>query len=326
MQKARSIVCLCLLGLIWVGCKSVAQKKAEAPYGPTESVLEVVAVLRRYVPDDTYRFPPPTDFTGRNAYRSTLLRLESIESIHANALRSGYMKPVVHFSKGRSLERLRAYDLAQNQYLEVAKLDSPLKEEAQHSAEVCGRIHEAVLIGIQDPNPMNEGEKVSQEAADQTPEEVTQALEERVALLAFLKDEEKGSHYQYVISEEIERADQTRAAWFVNNRYRIPDGQLRALAELQRVVRRHPGSKNRLEHMLALAELYDDLAHEYVDAVPPASLNFDPALFQDLVDPATQIYESVAAHDGTTQKLEAARRLEAFLAFTLTVDRDRFTH
>ena len=127
------------------------------------------------------------------------------------------------------------------------KLDSPLKDEAQHSAEVCGRIHEAVMIGIQDPNPMKEGKQVSAKESDQTPEKVTQALEERVALLAFLKDEENGSHYQYVISEEIERADQTRAAWFVNNRYRIPDGQLRALAELQRVVRRHPGSKNRLE-------------------------------------------------------------------------------
>lgn len=326
MQRTRLIIGLCFLGLLVVGCKSAAQKKAEAPYGPTESVLEVVAVLRRYVPDDTYRFPPPTDFTGRNAYRSTLLRLESIQSIHANALRSGYMKPVIHFSKGRSLERLRAYDLAAAQYREVTQLNSPLKDEAQHSAEVCERIHEAVQIGIQEPNPMHESAETSPKEADRTAEQVTQELDERVALLSFLKDEEKGSHYQYVISEEIERADQTRAAWFVNNRYRIPDGQLRALAELQRVVRRHAGSKNRLEHMLELAELYDDLAHEYVDAVPPASLNFDPALFQDLVDPATQIYESVAAHDGTAQKLEAARKLEAFLAFTLTVDRDRFTH
>lgn len=326
MQQKRLILCLCLLGLLVVGCKSASQKKAEAPYGPTESVLEVVAVLRRHVPDDTYRFPPPTDFTGRNAYRSTLLRMESIQSIHANALRSGYMKPVIHFSKGRSLERLRAYDLAAAQYREVTRLDSPLKDEAQHSARVCERIHEAVQIGIQEPNPMRESTEGPPKEPDRTPEKVTEELDERVALLAFLKDEEKGSHYQYVISEEIERADQTRAAWFVNNRYQIPDGQLRALAELQRVVRRHAGSKNRLEHMLELAELYDDLAHEYVDAVPPASLDFDPALFQDLVDPATQLYESVASHDGTAQKLEASRRLEAFLAFTLTVDRDRFTH
>jgi hypothetical protein len=33
----------------------------------------------------------------------------------------------------------------------------------------------------------------------------------------------------------------------------------------------------------------------------------------------------VAARDGTPEKLEASRKLEAFLAFALRIDRDRFT-
>ena len=45
---------------------------------------------------------------------------------------------------------------------------------------------------------------------------------------------------------------------------------------------------------------------------------------KDLVDAATQIYSRVASEDGSPEKIEAARRLEAFLAFTLSVDRDRF--
>ncbi|MCP4040190.1 MAG: hypothetical protein GY733_24815, partial [bacterium] len=49
-----------------------------------------------------------------------------------------------------------------------------------------------------------------------------------------------------------------------------------------------------------------------------------PPKFQELVDAAVGLYRSVAAQDGTSEKLEAARRLEAFLAFTLRVDRDRF--
>jgi hypothetical protein len=57
----------------------------------------------------------------------------------------------------------------------------------------------------------------------------------------------------------------------------------------------------------------------------PESLWFDPATFEELVDSATQLYETVANQDGAVEKLEAARRLEAFLAFTLRVDRDRFT-
>ena len=55
-------------------------------YRPSENVLEVVAVLRRHVPDDTYRFPPARDFTGRNVYRASLLRLENLERAHADAV------------------------------------------------------------------------------------------------------------------------------------------------------------------------------------------------------------------------------------------------
>ena len=50
----------------------------EPQYAPAASVVEVVAVLQRHVPDDSYRFEPARDFTGRNVYRSALLRLESI--------------------------------------------------------------------------------------------------------------------------------------------------------------------------------------------------------------------------------------------------------
>ena len=78
--------------------------------------------------------------------------------------------------------------------------------------------------------------------------------------------------------------------------------------------------------MIAVANLYAALAREYVIAKPPESLEFDPPMFRELVDGATHLYETVAHHDGTPEKLEAARELEAFLAFTLQVDSERFSH
>jgi len=108
-------------------------------------------------------------------------------------------------------------------------------------------------------------------------------------------------------------------------RHALPDGQIRAVGELQRLIVRHAASKNRNRHMLDLADLYAALAEEYTQAKAPESLDFDPVKFQELVDAASQIYQSVSAEDGTPEKLEAARRFEAFLAFTLKVDRDRFT-
>ena len=98
---------LLLVLTLCAACSTTDRKKREAQYGPSESVIEVVAVLRRHVPDDTYRFPPARDFTGRNVYRSSLLRLESIERLPADALRTGYMDPVIALAKGRGLERLR---------------------------------------------------------------------------------------------------------------------------------------------------------------------------------------------------------------------------
>ena len=102
-------------------------------------------------------------------------------------------------------------------------------------------------------------------------------------------------------------------------------GNVRAIGELQRVATRHPASKNHLRHLLAIADLYSTLAREYAAARPPETLSFDPPTFQELVDAATRLYERVAAVDGTPEKLEAARRLEAFLAFTLRVDGERFS-
>ncbi len=78
-------------------------------YRPAENVLEVIAVLRRHIPDDTYRFDPARDFTGRNVYRSSLLRLENIERAYTEALRAGHMDGALAFAKARTRSSERAF-------------------------------------------------------------------------------------------------------------------------------------------------------------------------------------------------------------------------
>ena len=100
----------------------------------------MVAVLRRHVPDDTYRFEPARDFTGRNVYRSSLLRLESLETRQADALRAGHLDGVIAFAKGRALERLRAFDLAAEAYRIAADREPELRAKrsgAPTSATRC---------------------------------------------------------------------------------------------------------------------------------------------------------------------------------------------
>ena len=323
MTPQRVALAAALLAAL-VACAGKAPKPADPKYQPTASVLEVVATLRRHVPDDTYRFEPARDFTGRNVYRASLIRLENIERVHADALRAGHLDDVIAFAKGRALERLRAYDLAAESYRRAAEREgSELRAEALRSAAVCEALDEAIGIGWEPDRPLRPGEERTPPPDD--PEQAIAAFDRRVALLEAIEQEAVGTHHATIAREEIERADRARARYFVARRKLAPDGDVRAIAELQRLVARHRDSRNANRNLLELADLYAQLAEEYVETRPPESLWFDPVVFQDLVDAASRLYEAVTNQDGAPEKLEAGRRLEAFIAFTLRVDRDRFS-
>jgi len=316
-----SRLCALLLASL-VGCASTPE--VDPRYRPSASVLEVIAVLRRHVPDDTYRFEPARDYTGRNVYRSSLLRLENLERVHSEGLRAGHMDGVIAFAKARSLERIRAFDLAAEEYRIAAALEDSLRAEALRSADVCDGIHAALGLSVAlGAGPTEAGDE---EPVDVPPPSVALAsFEARAARLESLTRAARGTHHVAVLHEEIERTDVERAGYFLRLRRVLPDGDLRAVAALQRVTLQHTESKNYARHLISLADLYSDLAIEYVEDHPPESLTFDPVEFRDLVDSGARLYEMVAARDGTPEKLEASRRLEAFLAFSIGIDRDRFT-
>jgi hypothetical protein len=313
-----ALVCIALVG---AACASAPE--TDPRFRPSENVLEVVAVLRRHIADDTYRFEPARDVTGRNVYRGSLLRLESLEKVYADALRAGHYDDVIAFAKGRSLERLRAFDLAAQSYRKVSERTPELEREARSSAALCDSLQEAARIGFDAARPSEDGEGLAPPPRDE--KGVVEASEQRIALLEALAPQVAGTQYAFVVREEIERADMARAGWFVASRKLTPDGDVRALAEEQRLVLRNRESKLANTHVLALADLYAALADEYIQSHPPEGLLFDPPSFQELVDAASRLYQSVAAQDGTPEKLAASQRLEAFLAFTMKVDRDRFT-
>ncbi len=311
------------------GAACASAPQVDPVYRPTQNVLEVIAVLRAHIDDDTYRFEPARDFTGRNVYRSSLLRLENLEELHPDALRAGHMDGVIAFAKGRSLERLRAFDLAAENYRLAADLDQELMFEALRSADICDQLHEAAQM-TEELEPTGGADLHSDTAiagrlVELDPDSVLAEFEARVALLDGLAAIAEGSHHSAIVREEIERADVARAHYFVGIRKTDASGDVRAIGELQRVINRHASSKSFNRHLLELADLYAELAVEYSSANPPESLLFDPVRFQELVEGASRLYEMVASRDGTPEKLEASRRLEAFLAFSIRIDRDRFT-
>jgi hypothetical protein len=312
LALAAGVVCAC------------ATPGIDPRYRPSASALEIIAVLERHVPDDTYRFEPARDFTDRNVYRSSLLRLENLEQLHGDALRASHLEGAIAFAKARALERLRAYDLAADAYHLAADREPDLRSESLRSADLLDALHDAVTA----PSPLATAKVDPERIGQLALPDVDAALarfEERAAKLEELAHTAEGTHHAYVIAEEVERADLERARYFTRLRDVLPDGDLRAVSELERVAMRHGDSKRAARHLIALADLYADLSLDYVEDHPPEGLNFDPGAFRDLVDSGSRIYEMVASRDGAPEKLEAARRLEAFLAFALSVDRDRFT-
>ena len=152
------------------------------------------------------------------------------------------------------------------------------------------------------------------------------AFEERQALLEQLEREVDPSHYVYVVREELERTDVARAE-YLRARRRIDDGlDATALRQYQRLVQRNQRSKFRNRHLLDLGDLYVDLSRDYARRVPPASLRFDTVVFDEYAFGATRLFEAVSQQDGALEKIEASRKLEAFLAFTLQVHEEHFPH
>jgi len=276
----------------------------ESVYRPTEGVLEVLAVLRLHRDDDTYRFPPARDFTGKNVYRASLTRLENLEELYRERFESGFLLAEILFAKGLALERIAEYDLAARHYGRVVELDSILAPAAARARDICERLEAARRVAPAPCAPV---------------EDALSRFDERSRQLEELLAEVGETHYRAVVREEIERADLARAGYFDARRRLEPRLSALALQQYQVLVQGHAESKNRNRHLLALADLYSSLSRQYAESSPPTSLSFDPATFEEYAYGATRLYEAVSRQDGTPEKIEAARKLEAFLAYRLEI-------
>jgi tetratricopeptide (TPR) repeat protein len=303
--RARLAARACACAALASACASTEPPTALAP---TQDLLEVVAVVRLHVDDDTYRFPAARDYTGKNVFRVSFERLESLETAHPEKLSSGYATDVVWFTKARALERLGEYDLAMRHYERVTELDSELADAARAGRDVTARLVRARALA---PAP------------DATPEAADAAYGRQRADLETLRADVAGSHYRYVVEEEIERVDAADATTLAAHAILDARYEAAALERAQALVQAHRQSKNHNRHLLSLGDLYAALSRRYAQKFPPPSLGFDPATFDEYAHGATRVYEVVAQQDGAVEKIEGQHKLEAFLGFTLQVHEER---
>jgi hypothetical protein len=297
----RTGILLCAAVCLLAACRS---SDPDVVYRPTESVLEVVTLLRLHRDDDTYRFEPARDYTGKNVYRASLDRLESLEALYADKFSSGYLRSEILFAKGMALERITEFSLASEHFAHAAGLESVLSAPAAEAASICERLDAARAI---------------EPPANAEPEHAMEVFDERLRLLDALLEEAGGTWHRPVVREEIERAELVRAEYFRARWLLEPRLAAAALQQYQVLLQNHADSKYRNRHLIALADLYSDFSRRYASRNPPVSLRFDPATFDEYAQSATRLYESVSQQDGAVEKLEARYKLEAFVAFTLEI-------
>jgi len=269
-------------------------------YVTEADLLKVVTEFQRLAGRDTYRFPIPKDVTGANVYKATLTRLQDYEAKHPGA----YLE-LLAFTRGRAYEGLHEYEKALVQYQIVSQSKNRLSEEATKAITVLTRFQEITQ------RPLTAG----------TPVEYIQALDSQIAAWQELQKEYAGTPYEALAREEEEQPDRVKVTFLELNRHRIEDGNESVVLAYRRLIGKHQESKNVYRYQIEFADFYVALAQEYVAQHDPQSLQFDPAIFEELGRTALRLYGQVAQEDGVMEKLEAKGKLEALEAYMAKIGR-----
>ena len=266
---------------------------ATGAFAPYEDVLEVVSELTWHLRDDVYRFPPAKDPTGHDVYRLSLHRLENWEKRFPGRLRD-----VTSFARAEALERLGGYAAARDLYAKVAALPSPLAARATEGATRAAAFADVAAM--------------PERGADL--DGTLTALRAKLDAWAKLLERHGGTPFEPILLVEEERLERRTAHLVVEHRRLLDDGAVTAERSLRFLVEKHADSRFLAEHILRLADLYADLARDYVsDHEQP--LEFREGEFVGRADRALDTYRKVAMWDGAPEKPEAQARFTAFDAY-----------
>jgi len=268
-----------------------SQSAPPAYVRPTENILIIVADIQRHFADDVYRYPYPRDFTGQNVFRSALIRLANYESLYPQK-----MTDVVALAKAQSFERLTAYEEALANYETAAK--SPDPAIANSAREGAARMRRFI--------------QVTRQSLDQSGMRTYERdLQKLIRDLDNLATELKGTPAQCLALLERERAQMLLAEFYISMRFIQPYSTDDALTQLRRNMDENRESKRRFRHRMMLADLYFDLASQYLTKADPDGPNFDLKQFEGYANAARAEYDIISRADGFAEKPEARAKLLA---------------
>jgi len=295
-MRIRRLVSTALLAVL-LAAPAARAGDATPAFAPYEDLLEVLADLTWHLNDDTYRFPAPKDPTGHDLYLVSLRRLENWEKRYP-----GRMRDVTTFGRAEALEHLGEYRAAADLYGQVAALFSPLAARAHDGAARAAAFATAAALP-------EEGRDLDATLA---------ALQRKLDAWAELVTRHTGTPFEPLARAEEERVERQAVGLVVEHRRALDNGAATAERSLRFLIEKHTDSKALSEHILRLADLYADLARDYVVA-HERPLAFDEDEFVERADRALDMYRKVSTWDGSPEKPEAQARFTAFDAYKVAV-------
>jgi hypothetical protein len=298
----RGFAIFCLTACVLLaGAAPKSQKSAAklAHAKPAENLLIIVADIQRHLRDDVYRYPYPRDFTGQNVFRSALIRLANYETLYPNK-----MSDVVALAKAQAFEKLTAYEEALANYEKASK--SPDENIAKVGSEGAQRMKRFIQVARQ--NIDNSGLRTYE-----------RDLQKVIRDLDDLATQLKGTPHQCLALLERERAQMLLAEFYVSMRFIQPYSTDDALLQLKRNIEQNKESKRRYRHRMMLADLYYQLAAQYVTKADPDGPNFDMRQFEGFANAARTEYDIISRADGFPEKPEARAKLLALEALVKEV-------
>lgn len=284
-----------LLALVWAGCASAPPK---APY-PHESILTVVAELKIFLAQDPYRQAPGQDLNGRNIFRVSLERLQTLEEVA-----DPQYGDVLAYAKGECLERLGDWPGARLAFERAAARSTSLAAQARARAANAARM----------------GDLLSHEATAPTLEGYLNDLDVSERRLKAWLGTAAPWPYDAYLHQAIEHVQEERVKLLFTNRLVLDGAIKRATDAAQKLVDEHKESWRASEHWLLLGSLYESLARDWADQHRPEGAGFTlRAGWLGWIEQARQAYRRVAHADGDPAKLEGQARLRALDAYSLRV-------
>ncbi len=250
--------------------------------------------MKIHLRQDPYRDPPGQDLNGRNIYRVTLTRIQSLEP-----LVGAEYADVLAFARAECLERLGQWKEAGEAFESAAKAGTSLSHEASDREQWDRRI----------------GSALEGNSAPQTLDAVVAGLDDQIGALSKMSEDKPPAPYESLLKREKESVLSRKASFLFSNRQVLPRGAERALESAQKLADENGESCRRGENLLLLGKFNEDLARDYALSRDPARTGFDLNYWSRFIERARTAYLKVAQSDGDPSKPEGQARLRALDAF-----------